>query len=83
MDIKKEGCYMKKMISFILKFVAIMSFLCAIGYWLAYFFSATQRKCCMVMKSDFDDEFDSNEETDEQSCGCNDAVCAVDMCMPY
>lgn len=78
---------MKKFISFILKFAAVMSFLCAIGYWLAYFFSATERKSYMVMNSDFDNNPILEEETEEQdapkSCGCNDAVCAVDMCMPY
>lgn len=74
---------MKGFISFTLKFLAVMAVIAAVVYWLNYFLAAAGKKICLTdilpkKKSDEDAEV-----TVAASCGCNDAVCAVDMCMPY
>ena len=73
---------MKGFISFMLKFIAVMAVLAAAAYWLNYFLAAAGKKICLkdlMSKKALKEEVPASES----SCSCNDAVCAVDMCMPY
>ena len=80
---------MKKFFSFFMKFIAVMSVLAAIAYWVYYFLSATGHRTCMMFKSNFTDDetppIDAHESAAPapSTCEHGDAVCAVDMCMPY
>lgn len=74
---------MKGFISFTLKFLAVMAVVAAVAYWLNYFLAAAGKKICLkdilpkkALKEDA-------EAPASGACSCNDAVCAVDMCMPY
>ncbi len=75
---------MKGFISFTLKFLAVMAVVAAVAYWLNYFLAAAGKKICLkdiLPKKEADEKV--IEAPTSASCGCNDAVCAVDMCMPY
>ncbi len=74
---------MKGFISFTLKFLAVMAVVAAVAYWLNYFLTAAGKKVCL---KDILPKKKATEETETPittACSCNDAVCAVDMCMPY
>lgn len=74
---------MKGFISFTLKFLAVMAVVAAVAYWLNYFLAAAGKKICLknILPKKKSQEVEVSVAT--PACGCNDAVCAVDMCMPY
>jgi len=77
---------MKGFISFMLKFIAVVAILAAALYWLNYFLAAMGKKnfCIkeLLPKKELKEKAVQQSET-PASCNCNDAICAVDMCMPY
>ena len=79
---------MKKFFSFFFKLIAVMSVLAAIAYWVYHFLSVTGNRTCMMFKSNFTDDETPQADAEksdapEFACEDGDAVCAVDMCMPY
>lgn len=81
---------MKNFVIFMVKFITVLTVLAAIGYWLNYFLKATGKAelCVKAIKKLFSNKETADisaptESTPQSSCNCNDAVCAVDMCMPY
>lgn len=79
---------MKKFFSFFFGFVAIVSLVAAVAYWVYHFLSAANRCPRIMFQSNFTDDDAPSPDTAEvkeacTSCDAGDAVCAVDMCMPY
>lgn len=76
---------MKSIVSFFVRFAVIVGVLAAAAYWLSYFFAATGKRFCFLFGNALpdDSELPKKEEEPAPSCGCEDAVCAVDMCMPF
>ena len=72
---------MKNFISFIFKFIAIAVAIAAAAYWLNHFLTASGKK--ELLKNKLPSAEKDISEDNTPSCSCNDAVCAVDMCMPY
>ena len=81
---------MKNFISFMIKFITIVTVLAAFAYWINYFLKASG-KFELLVKS-VKKVFSKKQEPEimepislptQNTCNCNDAVCAVDMCMPY
>ena len=74
---------MKNFLSFMLRAIAVLAAVAAVAYWLSYFITAAGKKqelfSAFAKKSDPEPEPENNSAP--RSCG--DAVCAVDMCMPY
>ncbi len=81
---------MKNFVLFMVKFITVVTVLAAIAYWLNYFLKATGKTelCAKAIKALFQKKespkvIESEESISPNSCNCNDAVCAFDMCMPY
>ena len=74
---------MKNFISFMVKFIAVMAVIAAAAYWLSYFLAASGKKLTFSVKDILPKKKADVPVEQAPSCSCNDAVCAVDMCMPY
>ena len=80
---------MKKFITLMVAFVAFAAVVATIAYWMSYFMAAKGEKLHFSVKDILPKKKDSTSEEpqpssdDAPSCSCNNAVCAVDMCMPY
>ena len=81
---------MKKMVGFFVKLSVVIAVLAAAAYWLSYFLAATGKKFCFMFGNSLPDDTEPAAENPASApaqpaapCSGADAVCAVDMCMPY
>ena len=82
---------MSKTWKIILSILAIAAVAAAVSYAIYTYLNKEEKKPLAFFKSKFNDDgsveaIDATEEVAENSAKespCDDAVCAVDMCMPY
>ncbi|MEG2377954.1 MAG: hypothetical protein RSC43_06325 [Clostridia bacterium] len=75
---------MSKVAMFLLKFLLVMSAIGAALYWFSYFLAATgQRLSFSCGRIPAKPAQADDEAASEVSSPCGDAVCAIDMCMPF
>ena len=81
---------MKNFISFMIKFITLCTVLAAFAYWINYFLKASGKAELLAeaarkifQKKQSAEAIEPIAIPSQSTCNCNNAVCAVDMCMPY